>query len=118
MRFACSLGPALAELASVSSSTEPVTAAWRARPPTTCAVLVLTFMALVNSLNSPMRAPDYTVRSAPPRMSQSTDVAGSRQFVRLLLRTAQCAANGSPVTAGVRPNDYLVARSPVHPQVL
>src|SRR2546421_872310 len=50
MRLACSLGPAWAELAScVNSSTER-----------TCALFSLTFMALVNSLNGPKRAADYT----------------------------------------------------------
>src|ERR1700730_16185428 len=97
MRFACSLGPAQAGQAScVSSSTKAASAAPRAQHELTCASFVLTFMALVNSQDCPMRAPDYTVCATPPRMSQPSDVASRRQFEWLLCRTAQCAANCEP----------------------
>src|SRR5262244_1985148 len=97
MRSACSFGPACAVAANCSSSTtEPATVARRARPEPTCACVLVTFMALVNSRNCPMRGPDYTVSNIPPRMSQSPYVATNRQFDQLLFRTAQCAANCEP----------------------
>src|SRR5215469_4869950 len=102
MRRACSLGPACAgEAASTVSKSAPATAARRPRAETTCAVLVLTFMALVNSqANEPMRELNYTFSATPPRMSQAGDVASHRQFVLLLCCAAQCTGNCEPVHGG------------------
>src|SRR6516164_3879819 len=99
MRRACSLGPACSgAAANAANNSAPATAARRARAETTCAVLVLTFMALVNSqTNDRMRELNYTSRATPPRMSQGDDVASRRQFVLLLCCAAQCTANCEPV---------------------
>src|SRR5215472_14126911 len=99
MRRACSLGPACSgDAASTVNNSAPATATRRARAETTCAVLVLTFMALVNSqTNDRMRELDYTAHATPPRMSQADDVASNRQLVLLLCATAQCATNCEPV---------------------
>src|SRR5215470_20374490 len=104
MRRACSLGPACSgEAASTVNNSAPATAARRPRAETTCAVLVLTFMALVNSqTNDRMRELNYTTRATPPRMSQQADVASHRQFVLLLCCTAQCTTNCEPVHGGRR----------------
>src|SRR5215469_7235336 len=93
MRRACSLGPACAgDAASAANKSAPATAARRPRTETTCAVLVLTFMALVNSqTNDRMRELNYTFRATPPRMSQVSDVASHRHLVLLLCWAAQCA---------------------------
>src|SRR5215472_4591881 len=103
MRRACSLGPACAgAAASAANKSAPATAARRPRTEMTCAVLVLTFMALVNSqANDRMRELNYTTRATPPRMSQAGDVASHRQFVLLLCCAAQCTTNCEPVH-GVR----------------
>src|SRR5215469_16164558 len=108
MRRACSLGPACAgEAASTVSKSAPATAARRPRTDMTCAVLVLTFMALVNSQSyDRMRELNYTTRASPPRMSQAGDVASQRQFVLLLCCAAQCTTNCEPVH-GVGPVERL-----------
>src|SRR5215471_12924135 len=102
MRRACSLGPACAgDAASAASKSVPATAVRRPRTDTTCAVLVLTFMALVNSqANDRMRELNYTAGATPPRMSQAGDVASQRQFVLLLCCAAQCTTNCEPVHGG------------------
>src|SRR6516164_520778 len=99
MRRACSLGPACAgEAASAASKSAPATAVRRPRAELTCAVLVMTFMALVHSqTNDRMRELNYTTRATPPRMSQPDDVARHRQLVLLLCCAAQCTTNCEPV---------------------
>src|SRR5215469_5709931 len=114
MRFACSLAPACAVIAAScsSSSAEPASATRRARPCSTCAVLVLTFMALINSQKRPMREPDYTVSQPRPEClnrltSPTTDSLCC--CCEALLNAHQTARL---VTALERSNDYLVVRSP------
>src|ERR1700746_1994968 len=99
MRRACSLGPACAgEPAGAVSKSAPATAARRPRAETTCALLVLTFMALFNSqTNDRMRELNYTSRATPPRMSQVTDVASRRHLLLLLCWAAECVTNCEPV---------------------
>src|ERR1700741_5165113 len=112
MRRACSLGPACAgEAASAVSKSAPATAARRPRAETTCALLVLTFMALVYSqTNDRMRELNYTARATPPRMSQPPYVASRRQLVLLLCCIAQCITNCEPVH-GVGRVERLPSRS-------
>src|SRR5262252_6537851 len=120
MRRACSLGPECAgAAASTPANSAPATAARRPRAETTCAVLVLTFMALVNSqANDRMRELNYTTRASPPRMSQAGDVASQRQFVLLLCCAAQCTTNCEPVH-GVGLVERLPSSSPaLHPAVV
>src|SRR6516164_2326831 len=112
MRRACSLGPACSgAAANAANNSAPATAARRARAETTCAVLVLTFMALVNSqTNDRMRELNYTARATPPRMSQPPYVASRRQLVLLLCCIAQSTTNCEPVH-GVNPVERLPSRS-------
>src|SRR6266853_3356142 len=109
MRLACSLGPAWAELAScVNSSTAPVSAR-RAPPERTCALFSLTFMALVNSLNGPKRAADYTFLH--PRPECLKRVTSPIDDTRAGCWSAQIIALGTAraVTACPRSHAYLVA---------
>src|ERR1700729_3636602 len=70
MRRACSLGPACAGSAN-SNDTQPASAPRRARLAWTCALLVLTFMALDDSqIKCPMR--DRTIRTVNPAPNVST----------------------------------------------
>src|SRR2546421_3474906 len=100
MRLACSLGPAWAELAScVNSSTER-----------TCALFSLTFMALVNSLNGPKRAADYTFPHPRPEClkrvtSPINDTRAGCWVAQIIARRTAKA-----VTACPRGHAYLIAR--------
>src|SRR6266853_3213381 len=111
MRLACSLGPAWAEIASCVSSSAAAAPARRAPREKTRALFSLTFIALVNSQDCPKRAADYTWVNA--RAECLNRLTSPIDDTRLGCWFAWIIARGtaSPVTACLRSDAYLVARS-------
>src|SRR5579859_3512740 len=97
MRLACSLGPACAGADGSASSNNAAAAAMargaRRRP----VPVVMTFMALTDSLQTRRRKPTIRPPATPPRMSQAPDVAGRRQFCWIAPRADDCAGKCEPV---------------------
>src|SRR5579864_2109651 len=117
MRRACSLGPECAgDAASTPVKSAPATAARRLRAETTCAVLVLTFMALVYS-QTMTECASWTIRPAQPRpecLNRRTS-PGTDSLCCCCVALLNAPQTASRFTALARSNDYLVARSALHP---